>query len=89
MAKKFISVTYKSKKISLPDEIVNFCTKEVIFRDLGIAEMNFLTMDKLFCLRQKFFVLDKFDYVLDKTYFVWADGMGNSWLDLMYGNEMV
>ena len=53
MAKKFISATYKSKKITLPDETVNFCTKEVIFRDLCIAEMNFIAMDKIFCLRQK------------------------------------
>ena len=41
----------------------NFCTKEVIFRDLCIAEMNFLAKDKIFCLRQKIFVTDKFDFV--------------------------
>ena len=63
MAKKLISATYKSKKITLPNEIVNLCTKEVIFRDLCIAEMNFLAMDKIFCLRQKIFVLDKLDFV--------------------------
>ena len=44
------------KKITLPDETVNFCTKEIIFRALCIAEMNFLAMDKMFCLRQKIFV---------------------------------
>ena len=33
--------------------------------------MNFLAMDKIFCLRHKFFVPDKFDFVLDKIYFVW------------------
>ena len=49
MAKKFISATYKSKKITLPDETVNFCTKEVIFRDLCITEMDFLAMDKCLC----------------------------------------
>ena len=76
MAEKFISATYKSKKITLPYETVNFCTKEAIFRDLCIAEMNFFAIDKIFCLRQKIFVPDKFDFVLDKTYFVWADGMG-------------
>ena len=53
MAKKFISASYKSKKITLPDETVNFCTKKVIFRDLCIAEMDFLAMDKIFCLKQK------------------------------------
>ena len=37
--------------------------------------MNFLAMDKIFCLRQKIFVPDKFNFVLDKTYFVWAYGM--------------
>ena len=63
MAKKFISATNKSKKITLPYETVNFCTKEVIFRDLCKAEMNFLAMDKIFCRRQKFFVPDKFDFV--------------------------
>ena len=31
--------------------------------DLRIAEMNFLAMDKIFCLRQKNFVPDKFDFV--------------------------
>ena len=40
--------------------------------------MNFLAMDKIFCLRQKIFVPDKFNFVLDKTYFVWADGMSIS-----------
>ena len=40
MAKKFISAAYKSKKITLPDETVNFCTKEVIFRDLRVASRN-------------------------------------------------
>ena len=60
----------KSKKNTLPDETVNFCTKEVIFRDLCIAEMNFLAMDKIFCLRQKIFVPDKFDFVPDKFDFV-------------------
>ena len=63
MAKKFISATYKSKKITLPDETVNFCPKEVIFRDSFIAKMNFLAVDK-------------FDFVQDKTYFIWTDGMG-------------
>ena len=76
MAKKLISATYKSKKITLPDETVNFCTKEVIFSDFCTAEINFLAMDKIFCLRQKIFVPDKFEFVLDKTYFVWADGTG-------------
>ena len=48
--------------------------------------MNFLAMDKIFCLGQKafcqgqyFFVLDKIDFVWDKKYFVRADGMGISW----------
>ena len=68
-AKKLISATYQSKKIALPDETVNFCTKESVFRDLCMAEMNFLDMDKIFCLRQNIFVPDKFDFVL-------ADGMG-------------
>ena len=63
MAKKLISAIYKSKKITLPDETVTFCTKEFIFRDLRKAEMNFLAMDKIFCLRQKIFVPDKFDFV--------------------------
>ena len=42
---------------------------KVIFLGLYVAEMNFLAMDKIFCLRQKNFVPDKFD-------FVWADGKG-------------
>ena len=63
MAEKLISATCKTKKITLPNETVNFCTKEVIFRDLCIAEMNFLAMDKIFHLRQKNFVPDKLDFV--------------------------
>ena len=39
MAKKFISATYKSKKITL-HETVNLCTKEAIFRELCAAEHN-------------------------------------------------
>ena len=42
------------------------------------TEMNFLAMDKIFCLRQKIFVPDKFYFFFDKIYFVWADGMGIS-----------
>ena len=76
MAKKFISATYKSKKITLPDETVNFCPKEIIFRDLCIEEMNFIAMDKIFCLGQNIFVPYKFEFVLDKTCFLRADGMG-------------
>ena len=66
MAKKFISATYKSKKITLPDEAVKssqFLHKKVLFMDLRRAEMNFLAMDKIFCLRQKIFVPDKLDFV--------------------------
>ena len=31
---------------------------------------------KIFCLRQNYVDLDKPDFVLDKKYFVWADGQG-------------
>ena len=54
-----------------------------IFLDLYVAEINFLAVDKIFCLGQKvfcpgqyFFVWDKIGFVWDKKYFVHADGMG-------------
>ena len=53
------------------------------FRDLYVAEINFLAVDKIFCLGQKifcpgqyFFVWDKIDFAWDKKHFVRADGMG-------------
>ena len=78
MAKKFISAIHKSLKMTSFVQKLTVSSGRVILLDLYVAEMNFLAMDKIFCLRQKNFVPDKFDFVLDKTYFVWADGMGIS-----------
>ena len=41
--------------------------------------MDFLAMDKIFCHGQKNFVQDNLGFVLDKNYFVHAEGRGNSW----------
>ena len=38
--------------------------------------MDFLTTDKIFCLGQNFFVQDNLGFVLDKKYFVRAEGRG-------------
>ena len=43
-----------------------------IFNDFWKEKMDFLTLDK-------FFVLDNFNIVLDKKYFVRADGQGIRW----------
>ena len=40
--------------------------------------MDFLTTDKIFCLGQNFFVQDNLGFVLDKKYFVHAEGRGIS-----------
>ena len=40
--------------------------------------MDFLAMDKIFCHGQKFFVQDNLGFVLDKSYFVRAEGPGMS-----------
>ena len=58
MAKKFISATCKSLKITFPDEKVHFYSKEVIFMDSCPVEINFLEMDKIFCPGQIIFVTD-------------------------------
>ena len=39
--------------------------------------MDFLAMDKIFCHGQKIFVQDNLGFVLDKNYFVRAEGRGN------------
>ena len=57
-AKKFISATCKSLKITFPDEKVHFYSKEVIFMDSCTVEINFLAMDKIFCPGQIIFVTD-------------------------------
>ena len=38
--------------------------------------MDFLAMDKIFCHGQIFFVQDNLGFVLDKNYFVRAEGRG-------------
>ena len=38
----------------------------------------FVLDKKIFCPRQNYFVFDKYDFVSDKKYFVWADGQGIS-----------
>ena len=62
---------------------IEFFIGKVNFRDLCVAEINFLAVDKIscpgqkvFCLGQYFFVWDKIDFAWDKKYFVRADGMG-------------
>ena len=40
--------------------------------------MDFLAMDKIFCHGQKIFVQDNLGFVLDKNYFVRAEGRGIS-----------
>ena len=58
MAKKFISDTCKSLKITFPDEKVHFYSKEVIFMDSCTVEINFLVIDKIFCPGQSIFVME-------------------------------
>ena len=80
MAKKFISAIHKSLKMTSFVQKLTVSSRRVIFLDLYVAEMNFLAMDKMFCLRKKIFVPDKFD-------FVWADGMGISFYSFYQTNE--
>ena len=40
--------------------------------------MDFLAIDKIFCHGQKIFVQDNLGFVLDKNYFVRAEGRGIS-----------
>ena len=42
--------------------------------------MDFIAMDKIFCHGQKFFVQDNLGFVLDKNYFVRAEGRGKRFL---------
>ena len=63
MAKKFISAVHESLKMTSFVQKLTVSSGKVIFFDLYFAEMNFLAMDKIFCLRQQNFVPDKFDFV--------------------------
>ena len=63
MAKKIISAIHKSLKMTSFVQKLTVSTGRVILLDLYVAEMNFLAMGKIFCLRQKKFVPDKFDFV--------------------------
>ena len=63
MSKKFISAMHKSLKMTSFVQKLTVPSGRAIFLDLYVAEMKFLAMDKIFCLRQKNFVLDKFDFV--------------------------
>ena len=78
MAIKFFSAIRKSLKMTSFAQKLTVSSGRIIFLDLYVAGMNFLAMDKMFGLRQRNFVPDKFDFVLDKIYFVWADGIGMS-----------
>ena len=55
---------------------VHFYSRKVILRNFSRAEMEFLAMDKIFCRGQKIFVQDNSGFVLDKKYFVRAEGRG-------------
>ena len=55
---------------------VHFFSRKVILRNFSRAEMDFLAMDKIFCHGQKNFVQDNLGFVLDKNYFVRAEGRG-------------
>ena len=57
---------------------VHFYSRKVILRNFSRAEMDFLAMDKIFCHGQKNFVQDNLGFVLDKNYFVRAEGQGIS-----------
>ena len=57
---------------------VHFYSRKVILRNFSRAEMDFLATDKIFCHGQKIFVQDNLGFVLDKNYFVHAEGQGMS-----------
>ena len=57
---------------------VQFYPTIVILRKFSRAETDFLATDKIFCHGQKQFVQDNLGFVLDKNYFVRAEGRGNS-----------
>ena len=63
MSKKFISAIHKSLKMTSFVQKLTVSSGRVIFLDLYVAEMKFLAMVKMFCVRQKSFVPDKFDFV--------------------------
>ena len=63
MAKKSIFALHKYLKMTSFVQKLTISSGRVIFLDLHVAEMNFLAMDKMFCLRQKIFVQDRFDFV--------------------------
>ena len=58
-----ISTVHESIKMTSLGQKLTVSSGRVIFLDLYVAEMNFLAMDKMFCLRQKSFVPDKIDFV--------------------------
>ena len=55
---------------------VHFYSRKVILRNYSRAEMDFLAMDKIFCHGQKIIVHDNSGFVLDKIFFVRAEGRG-------------
>ena len=55
---------------------VHFYSRKVILRSFSRAEKDFLATDKIFCHGQKNFVQDNLGFVLDKSYFVRAEGRG-------------
>ena len=57
---------------------VHFYSRKVILRNFSRAEMDFLAIDKIFCHGQKIFVQNNLGFVLDKNYFVRAEGQGKS-----------
>ena len=38
--------------------------------------MTFLILTKFFVLDKYYFLQDDFEFVLDKKYFIWVDGLG-------------
>ena len=73
MAKKFISVIHKSLKMTSFVQKLTVSSGKVIFFDLYVAEMDFLALEKMFCLRQKYFVPD--NLILSRTKYILSEQM--------------
>ena len=83
LAKKFNSAIHKSLKMTSFVQKLTVSSGRAFFLDLYVAEINFLAMDKMFCLRQKSNVPDKFD--LSRTKYILSGQM--AWaLELLFEN---
>ena len=87
MAKNFISATYKSKKVSLPDETVKFAQKKLFLGDYVWQKLTFKPWTKYFVSDKKF--LSWTNLILSRTKHILSGQMAGAHVSIGVEKQMI